>query len=91
MKEFKKELFGIALEKARVRRYQERLQNTPKQEETKGYTKKVRFESFRMIEEQTMVKKATIRNCFAGTHNISINSMLSLCEWANLDINDFYK
>ena len=90
MKEFKKELFRIALEKERAKRYQKQLENSRKQEETKGYTKRAKFESHRMISLETEVNEATVRNIFAGKYTAGIEPLKALSDWANVKLDNFF-
>lgn len=91
MKKFQTRLFAIALEKKRADKYSLLLENKRKRKETSENGEKVRFETHKSISRKTGVNEATVRNCFVAKYDIGINGLLALCEWANLNINDFYK
>lgn len=91
MEKFRTELFAIALEKARTSEYNKLLENSEKQAETEGYSKKPKWVSHEFMAGETGVNTATIRNCLAAKYDIGINGLMALAKWAKLDINDFYK
>ena len=46
---------------------------------------------YRAISLECLVDEMTVRNCFLGNHRSSLITILRLCEWRNLNVNDFYK
>ena len=80
MKEFNKKEFAFRLS-------QKRNEKQRKQEETDVNAKK---QSFNVIALSIGVSAGVVRNAFSGV-GIGIDVALSLCDWANLNINDFYK
>ena len=88
-KEFKKHLFAEALHITRSDKFGDDIKKYKKSLtiEKKPFSKKW----YRAISFESLVDEATVRNCFLAKYDGSATTILRLCEWANLNINDFYK